>query len=308
MTKVKAAKEDKETNRHGIMMILSPAKTLDLSPSLPAAATNLHLTLPECCPEKTAEIANAMKKLSTAELTKLLKLSANLAKTTSEYWRNFQVDNNMDNSMLNNAKPCIYAYSGAAYQGLQAVECSEEAVIYLQENLRILDAVYGVLRPLDQIQPYRLELNTKNVLPDTTKLANHWSEAVTSSLIGDLQKTDNEKSILLNLASDEYSASVDPSQLPETCCYIKAIFWEDGRVVTVHAKRARGLMVRYLAEHQVCTVEGIREFAEEGYKFVKSKSDDTTLLFDRSKQEKATAKRTTTKGASKVATAKRSKR
>lgn len=296
-------KSDDVSTRKGILMILSPAKTLDLSPTLPAAASNLQLTLPNCSPEKTTEIARAMKNLSNSEITKLLKLSTNLAKTTAEYWKRFEVD--ASNSSQNNRKPCIYAYSGAAYQGLQASHCSAGAILYLQDNLRILDAVYGVLRPLDQIQPYRLELSIKNVLPDT-KLANYWSDAVTSSLAVDLQRSDDKEPILLNLASEEYSAVVDASQLQ--CSYIKAVFCEDGRVVTVHAKRARGLMARYLSEHQVSTIAGIQKFAEEGYRFLESKSDDTTLVFDRPKQPKAAAAKRSTKGASETASVKRLKR
>lgn len=300
------AKVNAVASQKGIKMLLSPAKTLDLSPSLPAVASSMKLTLPDCSPGKTTEVVLAMKKMSVSELTKILKLSGNLAKATAEFWKNFNVD--VRDSIKSNAKPCIFTYSGAAYQGLRAADCSREAVMYMQENLRILDAVYGVLRPLDQIQPYRLELNTKSVLPDT-KLSSYWSDAVTRTLAADLDATHADAPILLNLASDEYSVVVDASQLPVTCRYVKAVFWEDGRVVSVHAKRARGLMVRYLAEHQIFTMEGIKEFAEEGYQFVESKSDDATLIFDRPKQpKKITDKRTTQETSSRALTAKRAKR
>lgn len=290
-------------SRAGILMILSPSKTLDFSNPLPAATSHLQLTKPRCCPERTSEIALSMKKLSGSELAKLLKLSANLARTTSDCWNKFEVDNC---SHLN-SKPCIYAYSGAAYQGLQADECSADSIIYLQDNLRILDAVYGVLQPLDQIQPYRLELNTKNVLPDT-KLDRYWSDAVTSSLAADLRRSGDEAPILLNLASDEYSATVNALRLPKKCCFIKAVFWEEGRVIAVHAKRARGLMVRYLAERQAVTVNDVKEFAAEGYQFVASKSNDITLVFDRANRPKAKATKRGAKVIGKLEMTKRSKR
>jgi len=288
-TKVSSA--DSRPPRSGILMVLSPAKTLDLSEELPLE--NLPLTQPDCSPAQTSEVATALKKLSTADLTQKLKVSAKLGQTASEYWSNFRVNVTEDDAdaVVAFQKPCIYAYSGAAYQGLNVADCSRETVLYLQQNLRILSAVYGLLRPLDVIQPYRLEIGTTNVLP-STKLATYWSEAVTKRLAQDLEAhIDESRPILLNLASDEYAAAVDPDALPRHSRYIKAVFQDEGRVIAVHAKRARGLMVRYLAENRVNDLEGIRNFDSEGYKLVASKSDDTTLVFNRPKEAAAAAKK-----------------
>jgi cytoplasmic iron level regulating protein YaaA (DUF328/UPF0246 family) len=188
---------------------------------------------------------------------------------------------------LADIKPCIYAFSGAAYQGLQASSMSESAMLYLQDNLRIIDPLYGVLRPLDAIQPYRLEMATRHVFPDNTtlKLSSWWQPSVTARLSRDLR--DRKDMILLNLASDEYSAAVDVENLPESTRFVKVVFWEEGRVIAVHAKRARGLMVRYLAEHEVESVEDIKAFDVEGYSFVEESSDKTMLVFDRKKGAKA---------------------
>jgi cytoplasmic iron level regulating protein YaaA (DUF328/UPF0246 family) len=182
-------------------------------------------------------------------------------------------------------KPCIYAFSGAAYQGLQASSISESAMSYLQENLRIIDPLYGVLRPLDTIQPYRLEMATRNVFPGKNlKLATWWQPRVTERLSQDLLSDDRNEMILLNLASDEYSAAVNVKHLPESSRFVKVIFWQEGRVIAaVHAKRARGLMVRYLAQHGVKTLQDIQSFDVEGYEFVEKASDETTLVFDRKK-------------------------
>jgi cytoplasmic iron level regulating protein YaaA (DUF328/UPF0246 family) len=269
----------KAASLRGIMMILSPAKTLDLSVWQPIGSS-LVPTVADCSPSQTLEVAKAMKARKESELGKLLGISATLAKTTSEYWKQFsEVEDDRD---VDERKPCIYSFSGAAYQGLQASECDESAMSYLQENLRIVDPLYGVLRPLDRMQPYRLEMATRNLFTDKKiKLANYWKDAVTQRLGQELEA--RPEPVLLNLASDEYSAAVDPEALPEGTKYIKVVFWEEGRVVSVHAKRARGLMARFLAENKSSDLKDVQKFAEEGYGFVDSKSDETTLVFDRRK-------------------------
>jgi cytoplasmic iron level regulating protein YaaA (DUF328/UPF0246 family) len=155
----------------------------------------------------------------------------------------------------------------------------------MQRNLRIIDPLYGVLRPLDVMQPYRLEMSTKMVFPkhDKTKLADFWKPAVCSYLSNDLSNS-RENLILLNLASDEYAAAVDAGLLPEGTQHVKVVFWEQGRTIAIHAKRARGLMVRYLAEAEVQDLEGVKRFDKEGYSLVAMKSDHTILVFDRTKQ------------------------
>lgn len=170
----------------------------------------------------------------------------------------------------------------------------------MQQNLRIIDPLYGSLRPLDIMQPYRLEMATKKLFPkdDKLKMADFWKPSVCESLANDLVPRDTK--ILLNLASDEYSAAVDSAALPEGTRYIKVVFWEEGRTIAVHAKRARGLMVRYLAENSVESLEGVQEFNAEGYSFVPSKADDTTVVFNRKKQAKkatGTKKQATKKAA-----------
>jgi cytoplasmic iron level regulating protein YaaA (DUF328/UPF0246 family) len=133
----------------------------------------------------------------------------------------------------------------------------------MQKCLRIVDPVYGLLRPLDRIQPYRLEMATRGVFKDdkTIQLAYFWTISVTDSLSEELEAFSDP--LLLNLASDKYSAALDESRLPNSARYIKVIFGENGRVVSVHTKRARGLMVRYIAESQGTSIDDIKEFAEE---------------------------------------------
>ena len=257
----------------GVMMILSPAKTLDVSPY----QSKLPTTIPDCHTAQTQQIVKAMKARNEKELTKLLGISANLGKTASGYWQNFREDFKADTT---HSKPCIYAFTGVAYQGLQIHTCSDETVLYLQDNLRIIDPLYGVLRPLDLIQPYRLEMATKNVLPkQKTRLQDFWKAAVTASLQNDLK--DRPHKVVLNIASDEYSSAVNESNLPSGTAFVKVVFHDRGRTVAVHAKRARGLMAKFVAQHQCQTLDDVQKFDSEGYVFAPDKSDDLSLVFER---------------------------
>mmetsp|Transcript_17674 Transcript_17674/g.23576 ORF Transcript_17674/g.23576 Transcript_17674/m.23576 type:complete len:332 (+) Transcript_17674:3-998(+) len=281
------------------MMILSPAKTLDLTPydennDFPS------LTTPSCDSAKTSIVASSMKKRKKADLTKLLSISAKLGDTAYQYWSDFDLENKNNPS----SKPAMFAFDGPAYKALSATTCSPSIASYLQNNLRIIDPLYGVLRPLDTIQPYRLEMASKNVLSskemmdgDTKlkSLADWWSAVVTSSLSSELEQKENEK-ILVNLASDEYSSAVTSSSLPEGTQYIKVVFQTGGKVASVHAKRARGLMARYIAEHNVQDVKGLKGFDLEGYSLKEEgkKKGEDVLVFDREKPPpKATAAKKT---------------
>ena len=275
---------DAAASSGGVMMILSPAKTLDLSPfEAPSDDAFPALSTPDCDTAKTKVVAEAMKARSKKELEKLLGISANLAEKSHQYWTDFDPSGADDD----NTKPAIFSFSGAAYQGLDiATVDSVEALQYMQNNLRIVDPLYGALRPLDMMQPYRLEMATKNALDkkkmDGAKdLASWWKQAVTKSISQDLEGRDEK--ILINVASDEYSAAVDAAGLPEGTKYIKAVFQQEGRVIAIHAKRARGLMVRYLSENGIQDVDGIRDFNAEGWRYVKSKSTDDSIVFDRPK-------------------------
>jgi hypothetical protein len=289
------------------MMILSPAKTLNLSPLEHSPATT---TIPHCNVRKTKEIMQAIKQRTHAELGRLLGISASLAQTAHEYWSNMETDiSNRDSSVV---KPCIYAFAGTAYDGLQVSSLDEDSLQYLQSNLRIIDPLYGILRPLDIMQPYRLEMATRNVFPNdkSMKLATYWQQNVTERLSDDL--TNRINLILLNLASDEYSAAVDSKSLPADTQYIQIVFRQEGRVIAVHAKRARGLMARYLAEIKAESLEDVKWFNMEGYSFVKDESNETMLVFDRKKQQApkkraaaATSKAPTTKKTSQASRKKR---
>jgi len=282
-----------------MILILSPAKTLDLSPLTPVQSS-YECTRPNCSSALTKDVAKVMKKHAgkgKSHMAKLLGVSANIAASACNYWSDYSLT--IEDAKF--AKPAIFSFMGAAYQGLNVNDglCEdEEAMKYLQSNLRIIDPLYGSLRPLDEIQPYRLEMATKKiwegeVLEKPKALAKFWEEAVTSSISDDLVKAidnyDGDKpsqSVLVNLASEEYSAAVNKKLLPENCVYVKCIFRDGGRVIAVHAKKARGLMVRYLAQNNVQDVERIKKFNLDGYTFHEKESSINEFVFGREKQEK----------------------
>ena len=176
------------------------------------------------------------------------------------------------------------------------MDCSVDSVLYMQKNLRIIDPLYGALRPLDRMQAYRLEMATRNLFSEkqakqnNPKLHEFWKDTVTQQLASELAERPADRQILLNLASDEYAAAVDSTALQErtpAVQYVKVVFRTEGRVVAVHAKRARGLMVRYASETHAQTLDDVRAFAAEGYRLVAKESDAMTLVFDRPKQPPA---------------------
>ncbi len=288
------------TINRGITMVISPAKTLDLKKiserrdemeldydtiaSLSAAAS-AHAKSILCDQGKTRAIVNIMKKKSEAELKTLLSLSPSLAKTAHEYWSNFSLESSDNNNIKKkNDHFAIFTFNGPAYQGISANTCNKSTLSYMSNNLFILDPVYGVFRSLDTMQPYRLEMGVKGIVSndDSNKqgkketLASYWKDSVTSYLGKELNnnKSSSTPSILANLASDEYSSSIDISSLPPNTIYLTIIFRHQGRVLSVHAKKARGLMARYLSQTNAQTLEDIANFNLENYNCVPIKKKD----------------------------------
>lgn len=317
----------------GIMMILSPAKTLDLEPLDDAVASRAPaVTEPSCDARLTKRITAAMETRSAGDLARLLGLSAKLSATAKEYWSDFSGTTEAPRAF--DAKPAAFSFSGPAYQGLRLADFlsadddddvdGAAALTYLQSNLRILDPLYGVLRPMDAIRPYRLEMGCKGVLDDDNDkgskrrpLSAIWRPSATRFLKNELETNDGGTlpRVLLNLASDEYAAAVDGDAFESSRVrYVKVVFREEGRVVSVHAKRARGSMARFLAKRAVTDLDGVKEFNVEGYGLVEDESsgDDNVLVFDRKKQtpakKKGTSKKKAAEGTDTKPTAKRSRR
>lgn len=306
------------TMTNSMIIVLSPAKTLDLRP-LPLQMEKQLLKDVDaegykfdfCDEVKTQHIAFSVKQRSkdVKELSKLLSCSGTLAAVAKTYWDEFDLmslnsnpnDKEQGYEGVKKRKPALFMFDGPAYKGININSVSElpqtnHIITYLQHHLRIIDPLYGCLKPLDFILPYRLEMATKGVSKDIGKdMAAYWKDSITSYLIKDFtcmkngKSSDSNKRVLLNLASDEYFVAIETAKLLAlNINVVKVIFQEEGRVISTHAKRARGLMVRYLAENNVTSLEEIKKFHLEGYFFVGS--EESTIVFNRKRQHKVTDK------------------
>ena len=222
--------------------------------------------------EQAEEIMNYMKNLSYDECKTIWKCSDKLAQL------NYDRVVNMD---LNyRLTPALFSYEGIQYQYMGARVLSRDALKYLQDNLRILSGFYGILKPLDGVVPYRLEMQSKFINYKNKDLYEYWADKIANSLF-------EETNLIINLASKEYSKCVEKylKNSPGTK-FITCVFGEiNGEKVIEKgtlAKMARGEMVRYLAQNKVCDLEGLKRFDKLGYKYSQEKSNENTYVFIKS--------------------------
>jgi hypothetical protein len=238
-------------------IVISPAKSLDFKSKLPTA----DYTQPNFL--KQAEKLNgALAKKKPKDLAELMSISNNLAQLNWE--RNQQFSSPFTSE---NARPAVYAFNGDVYQGLDAYTISNDKIDKLQNTLRILSGLYGVLKPLDLMQPYRLEMGTSLAIGNNKNLYEFWKNDITTFLNAEL--ADDE--LFVNLASNEYFSAVDTKKLKVPV--IAPVFkdWKNDKlkIISFFAKKARGSMVRYIIDNQVETLEDIKNFNLDGYLFSK---------------------------------------
>ncbi|MCL4122581.1 UNVERIFIED_CONTAM: hypothetical protein GTU68_011815 [Idotea baltica] len=250
-------------------IIISPAKSLDFESNVP---TSLH-TQPRFL-EQSEKLNKKLKTLSKNKLSDLMKISDDLA--SLNYQRNQEWATPFTKE---NAKQAIYAFTGAVFQGIDVNSLSEEKIPLLQENLRILSGLYGLLKPLDLIQPYRLEMGTRLKVGRKDNLYKFWDDAVANALNDELE--DDE--LLINLASSEYFKVIPKKVLKVPM--ITPIFkdFKNGQYKTImtYAKMARGYMVRYIIDNNVKTIEDLKGFNIEKYRFSEEMSEGNELVFTR---------------------------
>jgi len=254
-----------------MLAVISPAKKLNLAP----VDLGLTPTQPRLLDDATI-LAKQAKKLSPTDLQSLMGISPKLASLNYERFQAFSVPFTREN-----AKPAALTFNGDTYLGLDAPSLSTEDLAYAQDHLGILSGLYGLLLPLDLIQPYRLEMSTSLGNPRGANLYSFWGDRLTEQLNG---LTENHADrTLVNLASNEYFKAVKPKKLHGPL--LTPVFKEEkagkSRVISFMAKRARGMMARYLIEERIDTVEGIASFTTAGYKFQPSESDSTRYVFSR---------------------------
>jgi cytoplasmic iron level regulating protein YaaA (DUF328/UPF0246 family) len=254
-----------------MLIVLSPAKSLDYT--TPAKVKTP--TLPEFVPE-SAKLISDLKKLSPQEVADLMGLSDQLAALNVGRYRDWSKKFTEENS-----KAAIYAFNGDVYDGFDVKTLNTKAVDFAQDHIRILSGLYGALRPLDLMQAYRLEMGTSLKNVRGKDLYAFWGERVTDSLKKILEK--QKKPVLLNLASEEYFKVVQAKNLG--CPVISPVFQDgkDGKykIISFYAKRARGLMARYVVENRITDIEGLKGFNLDGYRYVASESKPEKPLFRR---------------------------
>lgn len=250
--------------------LLSPAKKLDFAP-LP---TDAKATAPALMGQ-AGTLAKRAKKYTANDLKRLMDLSPKLADLNYRRFQAFDLKNGGE------TKPAIYAFNGDVYVGLDAKTLSAADIKYAQEHIGILSGLYGLLRPLDAIQPYRLEMGTAVNTDAGEDLYDYWQETLTAHLNGIAAKL--KKPVIVNLASEEYWSAVDAKNLkaPVVQCVFKEAKDGQARIVSFFAKKARGLMARYIVQERIETPEGLKAFNTAGYAFAPKASSDAVYVFTR---------------------------
>lgn len=258
-----------------MLIVLSPAKSLDYKTPVKVKAP----TLPEFVTESAKLIAD-LKKLAPQDVARLMGLSDQLAILNVGRYRDWSKKFTEANS-----KPAIYAFDGDVYDGFDVKTLNAKAVEFAQEHIRILSGLYGALRPLDLMQAYRLEMGTSLKNARGKDLYAFWGARVTDSLKKVLEK--DKKPVLLNLASEEYFKVLQPKELG--CPVIAPVFQDakDGKykIISFYAKRARGLMARYVVENRISDPADLKGFNLDGYQYYAADSKVDKPVFRRTERK-----------------------
>ena len=257
-----------------MLALISPAKTLDYESALP---TDQH-TLPRLL-EHSQQLIDVSRKLSASEIASLMSVSEKIAQLNVARFREWQPEFN-----FSNARQAIFAFKGDVYTGLDAYDLTSQDLEFAQTHLRMLSGLYGLLRPLDLMMPYRLEMGTKLANARGHNLYEFWGDKITQLVNADLEEANSD--LLVNLASDDYYKSVKESKVKAEI--IKPVFLDQKngkyKVISFYAKKARGLMARYIIQNQLNRVEDLKSFNIDGYYFDAVSSIQGELVFKRDEQ------------------------
>jgi uncharacterized protein len=254
-----------------MIFVLSPAKALDYESPVPTEEHSKPLFA-----KQAAELIDVLAEKSPQEIAELMDLSDALSSLNVARYQAWST-----RFTAKNSRQAAFAFNGDVYDGLRAREMNADQIEWLNSHVRILSGLYGVLRPLDWMQAYRLEMGTSLLTNKGKNLYQFWGDTIAEFLQKELAKQNNP--VLVNLASNEYFKSVNQRviQAPIVECVFqenKAGTW---KIVSFMAKRARGLMTRYAAENRIDTVQGLKDFDVDGYAFDKKASADDKLIFRR---------------------------
>jgi hypothetical protein len=254
-----------------MLITLSPSKGQDFDTPGPSKT----FTRPQSLTDSELLIER-LRELNSDDIRELMSVSDNIARLNVDRFHAFRQP-----FTLKNAKQAIFAFKGDVYSGIDIDRYTEEDLDYAQGHLRILSGLYGCLRPLDLIQPYRLEMKTRLANPRGENLYQFWGDRITERL-NDVLVQQNE-AVLVNLASNEYFKAVKPKKINGRLLNINFKETRDGntRVVAIFAKRARGMMADYILRHRIEAPAGIKKFRLGGYRYTKELSDDSQWTFAR---------------------------
>ena len=260
-----------------MLALISPAKTLDYETALPTDTYTQPRLL-----EQSQQLIDVCRKLSATEIASLMTVSEKIANLNVERFRDWNAEFD-----FSNARQALFAFKGDVYTGLDAYHLKDQDIDFAQQHLRMLSGLYGLLRPLDLMMPYRLEMGTKLKNSRGNNLYEFWGSIITDQINQDLAEIDAK--LLVNLASDEYYKSVNEKKIQAEI--IKPVFLDQKngkyKVISFYAKKARGLMARYLIENKLSQVEQLKAFDSEGYYFDAESSSNKELVFKRDEQHAA---------------------
>ncbi|MGP1353296.1 MAG: peroxide stress protein YaaA [Parasphingopyxis sp.] len=251
-----------------MLALISPAKSLDFDSEIRSLdSTEARF------PDETQRLVSAASNLTKKKLQQIMPVSDKLIELNYGRFKDFWDQPE---------RAAIFAFAGDVYTGFEARSLDDEGIRFAQDHVRILSGLYGLLRPLDAIRPYRLEMGTKWA-PRYKKLTDFWGDKIADLLAEDLEA--DGSGVIINLASNEYWAAVENSQTVKAARVITIDFREDGpnglRFNSFEAKRARGMMARYICENRLEDPEALKDFDSDGYRFVKDGSDENSWRFVR---------------------------
>ena len=255
-----------------MFFLLSPAKNLDEKTPVPLSLADQYSE--PALIDDAITLMQSLKDCDVIDLQELMGVSAKIAELNVDRNQRWAYPFGED------AKPAIYLFAGDVYTGLDAYHLDKNEIGYLNDRLGILSGLYGLLRPLDLMLPYRLEMGTKFKTAKADNLYQFWGDKITDQINQHLKQSDQ---VLVNLASNEYFSAVNPSKIKGRIITPRFEDQKNGKykVVSFYAKKARGLMVNYAAKHQLTNAEDLKNFDSEGYYFVPELSDEDNWVFRR---------------------------
>ena len=250
-------------------VLLSPAKSLDFKSLLPTEKNS------SLCFEKEAEYLNSiLKRKSPKDLSELMGISSKIA--------DLNYERNLDWSLpfsVKNARQAVYAFSGDVYRGLDAYSIDDDKIDFMHSTVRIISGLYGLIKPLDLIQPYRLEMGTKLSFDINKNLYDYWREKITNQLNSEL----SENEAVLNLASNEYFKAIDTKVIKSDVYSANFKELKDGnyKTIAIFSKKARGMMTRFIIDNKISKISDLKLFDYDGYVYHKDLSSERELIFCR---------------------------